>query len=92
MPIEEGSDKNTKEQIANFFINSHILIHVSFKVSELLTRKHIDLSNVGVSALCKCTKYQYFLVSAWQSTGIELKYEQHRQYDNPLHENRSYPN
>jgi len=77
MLIEEGRDKNKKEQTANFFINSHILIHVSSKVSKLLTRKHIDQSNVGVSVLWKCTKYQYFLVPAWQSTGIELKYEQH---------------
>jgi len=51
MLIEEGRDKNKKEQTANFFINSHILIHVSSKVSKLLTRKHIDQSNVGVSVL-----------------------------------------
>jgi hypothetical protein len=32
-------------------INSHILIHFSSKVSKLLTRKHIEFSNVGVSVL-----------------------------------------
>lgn len=63
MLIEEGSEKNKKEQIANFFINSHILIHVSSKVTQLLTGKHIDLSNVGGQCTVKVHQISTFPIT-----------------------------